>query len=262
MKFGIGIDASLGLSFDEQRSLVCEAAEAGYESAWTPSGPPTRDGFHVAAQWAMATASVVPGGLPVGIAVIPVPLWTVPSLTQQAGTLSALTAGRFVLGLGSGGIYGTEYQRTYGLPAWPVVRLMREYITTLRSLFAGEVVSVDGAAVKRTGPVSYAALIYFVSSAYMTPFIIRRHGWQNLKNEFEAHGWRLAGIGALIVTAYLMALWAYRIASVSYSGAIREVGVVMGAFAGWQFLGEKFGSVRVVGAIVIFAGILMIALFG
>jgi len=36
----------------------------------------------------------------------------------------------------------------------------------------------------------------------------------------------------------------------------------MGAFAGWQFLDEKMGGRRVVGAIVIFAGILVIAIFG
>jgi multidrug transporter EmrE-like cation transporter len=52
------------------------------------------------------------------------------------------------------------------------------------------------------------------------------------------------------------------VAHVSYSGAIREVGVVMGAIAGWQFLGEKFGAARVIGATVIFAGILIIALLG
>ena len=121
---------------------------------------------------------------------------------------------------------------------------------------------IDGAAVKHTGPFSYAALIYFVSSAYMTPYILRRHGWQKLKEEFAAYHWRLLMIGALIVVAYLMALLAYRLAPVSYSGAIREVGVVMGAIAGWQFLGEKFGPVRVVGAVVIFSGILVIALLG
>lgn len=151
MKYGIGIDSSLGLSFEQLRSLATEASKAGYESVWTPSGPPTRDGFQVAAQWAVATESVVPGGLPVGIAVIPVPLWTVPSLAQQAGTLSALTSGRFILGLGTGGIYSVEYQRLYGLPAWPVVRLMREYLSTLRSLFAGEVVSFNGQAVRLNG---------------------------------------------------------------------------------------------------------------
>ncbi len=121
---------------------------------------------------------------------------------------------------------------------------------------------IDGAAVKRTGPVSYAALAYFVSSAYLTPYVVARHGWQALKQEFAAHHWRLIVTGAMIVVAYLLALWAYRLSSVSYSGAIREVGVVMGAFVGWQFLGEKFGPVRMAGAVVIFAGILVIAVFG
>jgi drug/metabolite transporter (DMT)-like permease len=121
---------------------------------------------------------------------------------------------------------------------------------------------IDGAAVKLTSPFAYAALIYFVSAAYMTPYIVRRHGWTKLRNEFQAHGWRLAAIGALIVTAYLLALWAYRISTVSYAGAIREVGVVMGAFAGWRVLGEKFGGWRVAGAVVIFSGIVIIALFG
>ena len=121
---------------------------------------------------------------------------------------------------------------------------------------------IDGAAVKHTGPLSYAALIYFVSSVYMTPFVLRRHGWQKLKEEFAAYHSRLTIIGVLIVVAYLMALWAYRLSSVSYSGAIREVSVVIGAIAGWQFLGEKFGPVRVIGSVVIFVGILVIAVLG
>jgi len=121
---------------------------------------------------------------------------------------------------------------------------------------------IDGAAVKVTSPLAYAALIYLVSSLYMTPFIVRRYGLPRLRQEFKANGWRLLGIGLLIQGAYFLALLAYRLAHVSYSGAIREVGVVMGAIAGWQFLGEKFGAARVAGAVVIFGGILMIALFG
>jgi drug/metabolite transporter (DMT)-like permease len=136
----------------------------------------------------------------------------------------------------------------------------------LAALFLALLISIysvlDGAAVKLTTPFAYAALIYLVSSLYMTPFIVVRHGWPQLKAEFVAHGWQLLGIGALIVSAYFLALLAYRISHVSYAGAIREVGVVMGAFAGWQFLGEGFGRVRLSGAVVIFAGILVIALFG
>jgi len=121
---------------------------------------------------------------------------------------------------------------------------------------------VDGAAVKHTGPLSYAALIYLLGCICMTPYILRRRGWQKIRDEFSAHHWRLALTGVLIVVAYLMALWAFRLSSVSYSGAIREMSVVIGAVAGWQLLGEKFGPARVAGSAVIFAGILVIAVWG
>ena len=38
MEIGLGLDASLGLDFDDQRQLSREAAELGYESLWTPEG--------------------------------------------------------------------------------------------------------------------------------------------------------------------------------------------------------------------------------
>jgi uncharacterized membrane protein len=60
----------------------------------------------------------------------------------------------------------------------------------------------------------------------------------------------------------LLALLAYTFAPLSYSGAIREVSVVIGAFLGWQFLDEKMGGTRLIGSGVIFVGILVIAIFG
>jgi uncharacterized membrane protein len=38
--------------------------------------------------------------------------------------------------------------------------------------------------------------------------------------------------------------------------------VVIGAFLGWQFLGEKMGGMRVLGSVIIFVGILTIAILG
>jgi alkanesulfonate monooxygenase SsuD/methylene tetrahydromethanopterin reductase-like flavin-dependent oxidoreductase (luciferase family) len=135
------------LSFAESGALVTEASALGYASAWTPSGPPMRDGFQVCGQWHAATD----GTIGTGIAVIPVPVWTVQALAQQAGALGALTSGKFVLGLGTGGIYGTDYQRMNGVPAWPVVRMMREYITVVRGLLAGEAVTHEGSVVTVRG---------------------------------------------------------------------------------------------------------------
>ena len=38
MDIGVGLDASLDLSFDEQAELSREAARLGYTSVWTPGG--------------------------------------------------------------------------------------------------------------------------------------------------------------------------------------------------------------------------------
>ena len=42
----------------------------------------------------------------------------------------------------------------------------------------------------------------------------------------------------------------------------RYIGVVVAAFVGWRWLGESFGGMRTVGDILIFAGILVIAVAG
>ena len=96
----------------------------------------------------------------------------------------------------------------------------------------------------------------------ITPFIVRQYGWPHLKGEWNRLGFLLSIMGVLGVLSYLLAVYAYSIAPLSYSGAIREVSVVFGAFAGWWLLKEKMGGLRVLGAIVIFAGILIIATFG
>lgn len=44
--------------------------------------------------------------------------------------------------------------------------------------------------------------------------------------------------------------------------AVREVSVVLAALAGWLWLGEPLGGMRVVGALLICAGIVAIALLG
>jgi drug/metabolite transporter (DMT)-like permease len=182
-------------------------------------------------------------------------VWAVLFLREQLSAggvigIAILIVGLMIVG-GSAWIRGGERPQWHGIRPALLLALCISIYTV-----------IDGAAVKLTTPFAYAALIYFVSAAYMTPYIVRRHGWPKLRDEFRAHGARLVLIGALIVTAYLLALWAYRISTVGYAGAIREVGVVMAALAGWRLLGEPFGRWRVTGAVVIFAGIVVIALFG
>jgi len=121
---------------------------------------------------------------------------------------------------------------------------------------------IDGFAVKHGPALSYGLTMFLLMPILTTPVIVRHYGWERF---IEGRHWqpgRLILVGFLGIIAYLFALFAYSIAPVNYSEAIREVSVVIGAFAGWQFLGEKLGKVRVLGAVVIFVGIVLIAVFG
>ena len=122
--------------------------------------------------------------------------------------------------------------------------------------------TIDGAAVKLTAALPYTILVFFLSPVLSAPLVFRIYGWQTLKEDLVRAKFRLGAIGLLTVCAYLMVLSAYSIAKVSYSGAIREVSVILGALAGWLFLGERMGSLRVTGSLVMFIGILLIALSG
>jgi drug/metabolite transporter (DMT)-like permease len=121
---------------------------------------------------------------------------------------------------------------------------------------------VDGFAVKHGPALQYGLSLFILVPVLTTPLIAHHYGLNHMVKAFRAQPGRLVLVGILGVIAYLFALFAYSIAPVNYSEAIREVSVVMGAFAGWYFLGEKLGKVRIIGAAVIFAGIVMIAIFG
>jgi len=121
---------------------------------------------------------------------------------------------------------------------------------------------IDGFAVKHGPALPYGLSMFMMTPILTTPFLVNHYGWERFIEGRRKQPARLILVGFLGVIAYLFALFAYSLAPVNYSEAIREVSVVMGAFAGWQFLGEKLGKIRVLGAAVIFTGIVLIAVFG
>ena len=72
MEIGIGLDATLGLTGEDQEELAREAARLGYTSIWTPENT-GQDSFQLCAQRWEASKAVAPEGLETGIAVSPVP---------------------------------------------------------------------------------------------------------------------------------------------------------------------------------------------
>lgn len=122
--------------------------------------------------------------------------------------------------------------------------------------------TIDGSAVKNGYAMPYVMTMFALVPFVISPFIFRRYGWARVKEVLVKQPVRVPLAGVLGVLAYLMAVFAYSIAPLSYAGAVREVSVVFGALSGWWLLNEKLGGVRVIGAFVIFTGVLIIAAFG
>jgi alkanesulfonate monooxygenase SsuD/methylene tetrahydromethanopterin reductase-like flavin-dependent oxidoreductase (luciferase family) len=151
MKAGVGIDARLGLSRAQQRVLVQEAARLGYDSLWTPAGITAQSIFQTCREWWQATTEVVADGLSVGTSVIPFPGWTVPPLAAESATLSEITSGRFNLGIGLGAYPSAAVRDQLGLPHISPLAFTRDFLLTLRTLFAGKAVDYTGKAVSLHG---------------------------------------------------------------------------------------------------------------
>lgn len=182
--------------------------------------------------------------------------WSVLFLGERPTWVGALGLGMIVLGLmalGATGLLRDKARKvqTAGLMIALATALMISLYTF-----------VDGVAVRQSSPLLYGFLIFTLTPVFISPFVLHSHGWTCLAGNWRRHGRRFLVIGSAGAAAYLIVLGVYSFAPLSYSGAIREVSVVMGALAGWKFLGEPMGAVRVFGAGLIFAGILMIVVFG
>jgi alkanesulfonate monooxygenase SsuD/methylene tetrahydromethanopterin reductase-like flavin-dependent oxidoreductase (luciferase family) len=151
MEIAVGLDRGLGLSWDQYRELGRYAARLGYQSVWTNAGV-DRDVMHICAQWSVASADVVPGGIGTGVSVIPVGYWSVPALASCAATVGEISGGRFVLGVGSGLLHLPAFRHSLGLNnSLRPVATMREWLVTLRALLAGDTVNHDGQAITLRG---------------------------------------------------------------------------------------------------------------
>ena len=121
---------------------------------------------------------------------------------------------------------------------------------------------IDGAAVKIAPPIPYTVAVIGASALLMTPVVLARYGRPAVMAEWRVNWPRIVLVGILTLVTYALVLQAYALGRVSYAGAVREISVVFAALVGWRWLGEGFGGWRVAGALLIFAGILVIALAG
>lgn len=121
---------------------------------------------------------------------------------------------------------------------------------------------IDGKAVKSGPALPYGLSMFVMVPFVVTPYIAHHYGWASFSRVWKSSRNYLLIGGVLGLVAYMLALFAYTFAPLGYSGAIREVSAVIGAFLGWRFLKEQMGGIRVVGSVIVFAGVMAIAIFG
>jgi drug/metabolite transporter (DMT)-like permease len=122
--------------------------------------------------------------------------------------------------------------------------------------------AIDASAVRIADPLFYLVLITELTAVFITPVVFATYRYREVIAGWRAHRLRILAVGLLMPLTYLLVLQAYMVARVSYVGALREISIVMAALAGWYWLGESFGMIRTVGALLIFVGIFLIAVTG
>lgn len=174
-----------------------------------------------------------------------------PSLVGIIGLL-ILTAGLMIVGSSK---WWSERKKGIGSAAGIGLAFLVALMISIYSV-------IDGAGVKFMDAASYSVLVFILNAIFVIPVITKLYGWQAVREVGRNHWRQVTAISFLDLGSYMLVLISFTLAPVAYVGAIREISIVFGALAGWLWLKETFGYVRVIGAAIIFAGILIILTAG
>ncbi|GAA3848803.1 MULTISPECIES: EamA family transporter [Amycolatopsis] len=106
-------------------------------------------------------------------------------------------------------------------------------------------------------PLTYFAAGAVLQSLLLAPTAVRADG--RIGALWRAHWREAVAVGVLSPVAYVLVLYAMRMAPVSLVAPAREVSIVLGGIAAWLVLREPHPVRRLVGSVVVLAGIAAIA---
>ena len=121
--------------------------------------------------------------------------------------------------------------------------------------------TINKVGVAYTSPVADTCLFHLGTAALLAPFLLRTRGPKLLEPWRRERG-RLLLISLMLGGASTLVLAALALEPASYVGAVRELSVILGALAGWLYLGEPLGLRRTAAAAIMFAGLAVIAALG
>ena len=107
---------------------------------------------------------------------------------------------------------------------------------------------------------AYMELVFLFGAVLMLAVNVARDGLPRAAALLRATWPRALAVGLLMLAAYSLVLTVYRMAHVAYAAAVREVSIPMAAIAGVIWLKEPFARARLIGALMVTAGVVLIAL--
>ncbi|KAB0666727.1 EamA family transporter [Oryzomonas japonica] len=132
------------------------------------------------------------------------------------------------------------------------------------ALTAGFIYSI-GSIAEKTGVKSYSPLYftYFLvlsMLAMMTINLARPKYRSHIGQELCEHWALVLWSGPIIMASFLTFRYGLNLSPVSYAVPVRQVSILVGVLIGILFLGESFGRIRMVSALLILAGAALIRL--
>ncbi len=121
---------------------------------------------------------------------------------------------------------------------------------------------VDGVGARAAGPgkaTAYSVALFVGIAPVVLAYGIARDGLAVIP-AMKPY-WKIGlGGGALAVVSYTIAIWAMTVAPIAVVAALRETSVLFGALIAVAFLGEPLRRTRIVAALMIVAGLVLIRL--
>lgn len=165
-----------------------------------------------------------------------------------------IVAGLYLVNLPRLGAWGEPIQalRQVG-PRWALLAGLSTSLYT----------AIDKVGVSLVTPFLYTYVALGITTILVTPVTLRQVGWRGLREELHSARFSAVVSGFMTLGAYAIVLLAMRLGTpASYAGAVREVSVVFGAAYGVLVLKESRSSLRITAALLVVAGVALIAVLG
>jgi len=146
------------------------------------------------------------------------------------------------------------HARQPATPRWKLAALL----AVLTASIAGYQL-MDKVGVSLLHPSPYLCVAAFADTAAFAAWMSVRRAGNDVRAEWKASAGLVVAAAVMGIGSYLLYLWALTLAQVAYLAPLRNFSMVLAVFLGAAVLRERLAWARIPGAVILFAGVLLLA---